>query len=145
MALVGLSAFQAHSDPKLAWAALLLPAAGLLVSLAGIYGLYALPPDLPMVGDLAAWSVWVLGFFSTALGSILFAVATFRARVLSRRGAVALGASSMAFVVVGLLGLSNIEVPDVLFAASILAFGGSWAWLGASALRRGPIRSIAPA
>jgi len=146
VALVGLSAFQARTEPKLAWAAFLVPAAGLLLSLMGIYGLFALPEDLPMVGGLAPWSVWILGFFSTALGSVLFAIATFRARVLTRWGAVALAVSAVAFAVIGLLGMGFIPaLSEKLFAVTIVAFGGSWVWLGASALRRGPIRSIAPA
>jgi len=52
------------------------------------------------------------------------------------------------FLVVALLGFGgNItNVPaEVLIGGCIAAFGGSWAWLGLSALRSGPIRAVAPA
>lgn len=148
VALVGLSAFQAHRDARLAWAAFAIPGLGTVVSIIGVFGLATTPSDDPFVLGWSAWSVWMLGIVSTILGSILFGIATLQAEVLSRRAAAALATSSAVFLVIGLLGIGSPvygAVAQAVIAASIVAFGTSWAWLGTSALRRGPIRAIAPA
>ena len=148
IALIGLSAFQAHRDPKLAWAAFLVPAVGSLMSLAGLYGTLAGPGDTPILFGVSAWGLSLLGILATSIGSILFGLATVRARVLSSRAATALAISSATFTFIGLLGIGGsgpTALGQAALAASILAFGGSWAWLGATALGRGPIRAVAPA
>ena len=148
VALVGLSAFQAHRDARLAWAAFAIPGLGTVVSVVGVFGMATVPSDDPFVLGWSAWSVWMLGIVATILGSIRFGVATLQAEVLSRRAATALATSSAVFLVVGMLGMGSSVVGAVsqgLTVASIVAFGTSWAWLGTSALRRGPIRAVAPA
>jgi hypothetical protein len=146
-ALVGLSAFQAYRAPRLAWAAFGIPAIGAVVSLVGLVGM-TLQGDDPWVGSWSGWSVWMIGLLTTLIGSVLFAVATIRAAVLSRRAAMALAASSVVVVVVaaGLVGTEEAtDASRLLIALSLLAFSGSWVALGVAALRRGPIRAIAPA
>lgn len=147
VALIGLSAFQGHRQPRLAWVAFGVPAASTVASAAGATGMVLLPEDGALFGSWSPWGIWIIGLLGTFFGSILFAVATYRADVLSRRAASALGATSgvaaflMVFVAMG---------PDgsrawLVTAATIGAFSASWMWLGVSALRRGPIRAISPA
>jgi len=147
-ALIGLSAFQAYRNPKLAWAAFAIPGIGTVVSVTGMIGMaFAGDTDAPYIGSWSPWSVWIVGFLTTLLGSILFGIATVQAAVLSRRAAQAL-AWSAAFVIV--LGLSGFDagsstVAGLVVAAALGAFSTSWVALGMSALRRGPIRAEVPA
>ena len=147
LALAGLSAFQAHRHPKLAWAAFAIPGFGTVAAIAGLFGLAAPPDEVPAIGPLDPWSTWVIGLLSILFGSILFAVATVRAQVLSSRAAVALGASAAATVLLafGSFGAADPEVAGrIVVALAIGAFSASWVALGVSALRRGPIRAVAP-
>ena len=148
LALVGLSAFQARSAPRLTWAAFVIPAAGTVISLVGAVGL-ALPSGPQLAGSSwSPWAVWMIGLLGTLIGSALFALATIRANVLSRSAAAALAAASIAVLLLG-LGLAGSGEPTdfsrALTAIGLFAFGGSWARLGMVALHRGPIRAIAPA
>ena len=148
LALVGLSAFQARRSPRLAWAAFVIPAAGALVSVVGMFGMATQLGGTGTVLGVDAWAVWAAGLIGLVLGSILFALATLRAEVLSRAAAVALAVTAGAFVVLGMLGFGNSDSQrggDLVIAATVIAFGGSWAWLGFSALRRGPIHAVVPA
>jgi hypothetical protein len=146
LALIGLSAFQAHREPVLAWAALLIPALGSIVALIGMFGMVTRPSDLPMIGPMTPWGLWSIGMLGTFFGSVLFAVATARAAVLSRRSAITLGISAVAVVLVasGLVGGLGDRVATIAVASTMAMFSGSWVMLGLSALRRGPIRAIAP-
>ena len=147
LALAGLSGFQAHHEPRLAWAAFGIPAIGSVLSLAGMFGM-AFVPDEQLGGTWSGWGLWVLGLLTTFIGSILFGVATIRAAVFSRRAAVALAASAAAAIVValGLTGGSpDPSVARILSAGVLAAFAASWMALGVSALRHGPIRAIAAA
>lgn len=145
LAFIGLSAFQAQREPRLAWAALALAVAGCVVALAGMYGIVAQPALL--IGGLTAWDVWFLGLLGTFLGSVLFAVATVRAAVLSKRAAIMLAISAIAVVVLtlGLSGIVDDAVVSIISAVGMAAFSGSWVVLGLSALRAGPIRALVPA
>jgi hypothetical protein len=148
-ALIGLSAFQAHRHPILAWAAFAIPGLGALVSVIGATVMAFGPGDEPMVlGSLSAWSVWAVGLLGTFVGSIIFAVATIRAAVFSRRAAIALAVSS-ALVLVAMLGGMSTDTQGLAMQAVLAlvlgSFGASWMALGIMALRRGPIRAIAPA
>lgn len=148
LALIGLSAFQGHRDPRLAWPAFGVPALGTVVSVVGIVGLAGPEGEASFIGDLTPWGVWMLGIITMLIGSILFAVATIRAAVLSRAGAIVLGLSSAAALVLGsgLLGINAAGVEaSALMPAIFIAFGAGWVALGVSALRRGPIRSFASA
>ncbi len=147
LALIGLSAFQAHRDPILAWAAFAIPGLGTLVSLIGATVMAFGPGDDPLVlGSFSAWSIWMLGFLGTMVGSIIFAVATIRAAVFSRRAAIALAVSS-AIVLLAFLGLigPGAQGSELVIAVVMGSFAASWIALGITALRRGPIRAIAPA
>ena len=149
LALIGLSAFQAHRHPILAWAAFAIPGLGTLISVIGVTVMTLGPGDDPLVlGSFSAWSVWILGLFGTLIGSIIFAVATIRASVFSRRASTALAVSS-ASVLITLFGVMGTNtqgiVGQVLTAIVLGTFAASWIALGVMALRRGPIRAIAPA
>jgi hypothetical protein len=147
VALIGLSAFQGHRQPRLAWVAFGIPAISTTASAVGAAGMLLLPEDGALFGTWSPWGIWMIGLLGTFVGSTLFAVATYRAAVLSRRAASALGGTSavatflMVFVALG---------PDAsrawLVTATVVgAFAASWMWLGIGALRRGPIRAIEPA
>ena len=148
LALVGLSAFQARSAPRLTWAAFVIPAAGTVISVVGAVGL-ALQSGPELAGSSCSpWTVWMIGLLATVIGSALFALSTIRANVLSRSAATALAAASGAVLLVGLLLVGTGELTGVsrgLTAITLFGFGGSWARLGMVALDRGPIRAIAPA
>jgi hypothetical protein len=148
VALIGLSAFQARSNPRLVWAAFVIPAVGSVVSLVGMYGMATMPDtDMPYIGAMGSWEVWALGSMATLVGCALFAAATVRTSGLSRRGAWGLAISSITIIVMGLgaaNGLVGENVGPVLQLGTFLAFAASWVAIGASALRRGPIRTIAP-
>jgi hypothetical protein len=147
-ALVGLSAFQAYRDPKLAWAAFAIPAIGALISVVGMAGMtLAGDSDSPFIGSISPWSIWIVGFLTNLLGSVLFGIATVRAAVLSRRAAQALAWSSTAVLIVGLGGANSngSQAEAALIAGVFGAFSISWVLLGVSALRGGPIRLSRPA
>lgn len=150
LALIGLSAFQAYRAPVLAWSAFAIPAIGSAASAIGAAAM-ALGPETggPILGSFDAWSIWILGLLGTLVGSILFAVATFRAAVFSRRAAVALAVTSAAALVIGFGSTGLVNVPPdlgkLLVGIVTGSFAASWVTLGILALRRGPIRAIAPA
>jgi hypothetical protein len=147
-ALIGLSAFQAYRDPRLAWAAFAIPGVGTLVSVIGLGGMALVPDgDAPFIGTWTPWSVWMVGFLTTLLGSILFGIATVQAAVLSRRAAQALAWSAVAIIVIAIGGFNGggSTVEGIVVAVALGAFSISWIALGASALQRGPIRAGVPA
>ena len=145
VALAGLSGFQAYREPRLAWAAFGIPAIGTLLSLAGLIGM-AVRGDGPIVGAMSSWEVWALGLLTMLLGSILFATATIRASVFSRRSAMALAVSSAALLVTAFGAIAGDTFAGRVFLAVVVfVFGSSWVALGVSALRRAPIRAVAPA
>jgi uncharacterized membrane protein len=147
LALVGLSAFQAHRQPALTWAAFAIPAVGNVVSVVGMFAMATRTSDAPLVGPLGPWDIWMLGMLATLVGSILFAIASIRAGVLSRRAAQSLAITAAAFLILatGMTGVVDSGTATILAAASMASFGASWVALGLSALRRGPIRAAAPA
>jgi hypothetical protein len=139
VALVGLSAFQARRNPRLVWAAFILPAVGAVVSIVGIIGM-AVVGDRPFLGDLSPWYVWIFGMLAMFIGSALFGIATLRAGTLSRPGAVMLAVGSFVIVPVmaGMTGeIISDQVGMVLMVLTFLAFAGGWVLLGVSALRAG--------
>ena len=148
LALVGLSAFQAHRNPVLAWAAFAIPALGTGLAVIGSAGLALQPAGGPFLATWAPWDIWIVGLLATVVGSVLFAIATIRAGVLSRRAAQALAGSAVVVTTAGLLSMGFVDLPPVTGVAMVVglaAFAGSWLWLGISALRRGSIRVVAPA
>jgi hypothetical protein len=149
LALIGLSAFQAHSNPRLVWAAFLIPGLGSIVSLVGMYGMATQPnTDVPFIGAIGSWEIWALGSVATLLGCVLFAAATVRTSGLSRRGAWGLALSSIAIVLLASGGMNSgisEEVGKDVLLVNFVVFAGSWVTIGMSALRAGPIRAAAPA
>jgi hypothetical protein len=148
LALAGLSAFQAHAAPRLAWAAFALPAVGLLLSIAGLVAWSFVPEDAPVVGSFSAWSIWAIGLLTLLLGSILFAIATLRAEVLSSGAAVAMATSATLVLLIAFGFSGNDEMTTLgrmVMTVVVGAFGASWVALGLIALRRGPIRTTAAA
>jgi hypothetical protein len=144
VALIGLSGFQAREHPVMAWSAFAIPAIGMLLSIAGMAAIAAGPEDNPLVGPWSAWDVTIVGVLATLIGSAIFAIATYRARVLSRAAALAVAASALALGVATFLSLQT-YAPGPLSQVMLVAFGLSWAWLGAASLRDGPIRAQATA
>lgn len=144
-ALVGLSAFQAYRTPKLAWAAFAIPAIGTLLSILGMVGMAFMPDgDRPFIAGWTPWSIWIVGFLTMLVGSILFGVATVRAAVLSRRAGQALALSAITVILVALGGIDvgSSAIAGALMGVIVGAFSLSWVVLGASALRRGPITVV---
>jgi hypothetical protein len=149
VALIGLSAFQARRHPLLTWAAFAIPAFGAVVGLVG-YALAALSgdSDTVVIGGtrISPWMVGSIGLLTMVVGSSLFAVATWRARSLSRRGSVLLAIGAVLVVPALFLGggggggglqWSAAVIP---FIAAIAAFPAGWIALGVSALRiTGPV------
>ena len=147
LAIIGLSAFQAHRAPVLAWTAFAIPAFGSVVALIGMFGIVTRPSELAFIGPLNPWDVWFLGMLGTFLGSVLFAIATLRAGVLSRPAAITLAISAAVVILVslGFTGGVNNTAASSVVAMAMAAFSGCWVWLGLSALGRGPICAITPA
>ena len=85
VALVGLSAFQARSHPVLTWAAFAIPATGAVIGLLGYVAIVVTgDSDATLIGGISPWMIGSIGLLTMVIGSILFAVATWRARSLSR-------------------------------------------------------------
>jgi hypothetical protein len=139
IALIGLSAFQARRHPVLTWAAFVIPALGAVIGLLG-YAAIVLTGDSDsvLIAGISPWMVGSIGLVTMVAGSSLFAVATWRARSLSRpaAGLLAIGA---VLVVVALLGVGSggLSSPVAIIAviAAIVAFPAGWISLGISALR----------
>ncbi|MBF8290258.1 MAG: hypothetical protein HW391_1226 [Chloroflexi bacterium] len=139
VALIGLSAFQARRHPVLVWAAFAVPAVGAVVSLFGALAMAASGDSArAIIGGLSGWAISTLGVTGLVIGSGLFALATLRARVLSRGAAALLGVGSIV-VVLGLAGVTGGLLPSGLeggvIVAMVLMFPAGWAGLGVSALR----------
>ncbi len=143
LALVGLSAFQARRHPLLTWAAFAIPGLGAVIGLLAYVAIVVTgDSDALLVGDVSPWMLGSFGVVTMVLGSVLFAVATWRTRTLSRAasGLLAVGA---VLVVVALLGVGSggIAAPlaVVPVIAAIIAFPAGWVALGVSALRAGRV------
>lgn len=147
-ALVGLSAFQSRRHPVLVWVAFALPAIGAVVGLLGmVAAVVGGDSDAAIVGDLTPWMISTIGLLTLLVGSALFALATWRARSLSRGAAALLGIGAL-LVLPALMGVVGGVIPpavgSVLLVVAILAFPAGWMALGISALRvgRGPVASV---
>ena len=139
VALIGLSAFQARTHPVLTWAAFAIPAIGAVIGLLGYVAIVVTgDSDAILIGGISPWMIGSIGLLTMVLGSVLFAVATWRARSLSRAASALLGVGAV-LVVFALLGVSGALVPEaiavVVIVPAIVAFPGGWVALGISALR----------
>ncbi len=143
VALIGLSAFQARRHPRLIWTAFALPAFGTAVTCIGIVSAPFFG-DRPVVAGLNPWSISMIGLIATAVGTTLFALATYRTRALSRPAAGFLAAAAgylVTFMVVVFSGLFG-EVDGVagtlgsaLGIAGLFGFSIGWVALGWTAIR----------
>jgi hypothetical protein len=146
VALVGLSAFQARQYPVLTWAAFAIPAAGAVIGLFGFAAMVVLGNSDAIVAGVSVWVISSVGLMTLLVGSGLFALATWRARSLSRAAAGLLLAGAIT-TVAGLVGVSGSLVPEtllpLLIVATVLVFPAGWIALGVSALRAGrPVTSL---
>ena len=129
VALAGLSAFQARSHRRLAWAAFALPAFGAVAMIVGIGGMG--------IEDGPFWYLWFVGLLTFFVGSAFFALATYRTAVLSRRASLLLGIGSIlpfGAALMGAFGADPTLLTSVLVIA-LTAFALGWAALGLEAIR----------
>jgi hypothetical protein len=131
VAVTGLSAFQARSNPWLVWTAFAVTAFGTVVILiAGVTDLAGAGPRDWRDGLLP------VGAVTAAVGSAAFGLATYRGSVLSRKGALALAIGP----VVGFIGALGIaqelwEPGMLLFLLGMVSFLAGWFTLGVAAIR----------
>lgn len=123
VALAGLSAFQARTNPTLSWVAFLVPAVGTIACILGLIGTY-------VAGDEPFWIMFGLGGLTAIVGSALFAIATYRTAALSRSAAALLGVGSIVILVT----LSSPSL-QTLAAVGLAAFALGWFALGVHAIR----------
>lgn len=140
VALAGLSAFQARSHPRLAWAAFVVPAFGAIAMIVGIGGMG--------IENGPFWYLWFVGLLTFFVGSAFFAVATYRTAVLSRRASLLLGVGSILPFASALMATVGFA-PDIRIGVLVIAltsFALGWAALGLEAIRLDrPSRAPRPA
>jgi hypothetical protein len=131
VALTGMSAFQARSNPWLVWTAFAVTAVGTLaILIAGV-------SDLAGTGP-ADWRDGLLpiGAVTAVLGSAAFGIATYRGSVLSRKGALALVIGPVVGLVGALAVGQDLWAPGMLLVlVGIVSFLAGWFTLGAAAIR----------
>jgi hypothetical protein len=132
--ITGLSAFQAHRHPLLAWAAFALPAFGGAMLTLGLL-LMASAGDQPVFGVLYGWGLFIIGLLATVVGSALFAVATYRTAALPRSGAVALGVTAAVSIATFVIASSRGESGPPVLMLGLGAFALGWVVLGLQAIR----------
>ena len=134
VALVGVSAFQARTYPRLVWTAFALCTFGTITNLIGGLGMAGFV-DLSGPWEVLAGLVFVLGILASMVGFSLFGIATFRAGVLSRAGAFLLAIAPILWVVAFVVALGDWDLGGkvVLVAASAFVLG--WFILGIQAIR----------
>jgi hypothetical protein len=141
VALTGMSAFQARSNPWLVWTAFAVTAVGTLaIFIAGVSELAGVGPTDWRDGPLPIGSV------TAALGSATFGIATYRGSVLSRKGAMALVIGPT----VGLIGAIAVgqdlwELGMPLVLVGIASFLAGWFTLGVAAIRLDRTSALKPA
>ncbi len=124
VALAGLSAHQARREPTLAWVAFLIPAVGTVACLMGIAGI------LVATDEELLWMVFALGSGTAIVGSVLFAIVTFRMGTLSRAGSLLLGVGAVLTII-------TIGSPSTqsLAAVGLACIALGWFALGVRAVR----------
>ena len=141
VALTGLSAFQAHSNPWLVWTAFAVTALGTVLALfAGVSDLAGVGPPDWRDGPLA------IGVVSVAIGSAAFGLATYRGSVLSRKGALSLVIGPA----IGIIGATAVtqnlwELGMLLVVVGIVSFLAGWFTLGVAAIRLDRTSALKPA
>lgn len=139
VALVGLSAFQARANPRLAWAAFVVPFVGCLLVLTGLV-VTGLAGDRHVVWGLSGWDLWSPGVLLLLAGSGLFAIASWRSGSVSRFGTLLLGATGLLLVPLVPILSGLIELPWEPTVAGLLlvelaTFAGGWLLMGLGAVR----------
>jgi drug/metabolite transporter (DMT)-like permease len=134
--LIGVSAFQARQHGRLIWAAVSVPAIGTILAIVGMVGLSVFE-DREIVAGLHAWEMFMIGLVATFVGTVLFALATYRTRAMPRAIAVVLGVASIVAVLAMLGGIVGGGPFDVLFYVAIAGFCLGWVGIGWSAIRSG--------
>ena len=121
VALAGLTAFQARTDPHVTWAAFVVPAIGLVVFSVGALATVVTGND--------HWGLTMLGALTGVVGSALFAIVTYRTAVLSRGAALLIGVGSV------LPFAAAVTSFYALLVAAIICFLLGWFALGIQAIR----------
>jgi hypothetical protein len=126
VAMACMSAFQARTNPAVAWAAFGVPAVGIVACLAGMIGIATNSGEV-------FWAMFGLGSLTAVVGSVIFAVVTYQAATLSRISTVVLATGLVVTFVT--LGTSVVREAAALGLATI-ALG--WFALGVQAIRLAP-------
>jgi hypothetical protein len=142
VALVGVSAFQSRTHPRLVWTAFALCAFGTITNLIGGLGMIGVA-DLSGPWEAVAGLVFLLGVIATIVGFSLFGIATFRAGVLSRTGAFLLVIAPLLWVVAFIVAMNDWDLGAKVVLAAVSAFILGWLILGVQAIRLDQ-RSTAP-
>jgi hypothetical protein len=121
VAVAGLTAFQARTDPQVTWAAFAVPAIGLAVFSIGAFGMVVTGDDY--------WGLAMIGVLTAVVGSGLFAIVTYRTAVLSRGGAVLIGVGCVLPFAAGVTSFY------ALLVVAIILFLSGWFVLGIQAIR----------
>jgi hypothetical protein len=121
VALIGLSAFQARTQPLLAWLAFVLPAIGTLVMVATTY-------EVALAGADPTEGFWT-GLMLFVIGSFIFAIASFLAWPRSRGAATVLGIAIVGSFLAGSWPVGAL--------AGLIGFAIGWVALGVIAVRVG--------
>jgi len=121
VALAGLTAFQARTNPHATWAAFAVPAIGLAV--------FSIGATATVVTGDDYWGLTMLGVLTGAVGSALFAIVTYRTAVLSRGAALLIGIGSVLPFAVA---VTNFYA---LLVVALIRFLLGWFALGIQAIR----------
>jgi hypothetical protein len=121
VAVAGLTAFQARTNPHVTWAAFAVPAIGLVVFSIGAFAMVVTGDDY--------WELAALGVLTGVVGSALFAIVTYRTAVLSRGAALLIGVGCI------LPFVSAATNNYALLVAAIVCFLLGWFALGVQAIR----------
>jgi hypothetical protein len=122
VALAGLSAFQARVQPVLSWVAFALPAVGTVAVMVGAFR---------VAQGNEVTDAFFFGLMAFFVGSLLFAIATYRTGVLSRRAAALLGVAP----ILAFAGGAGGGFRDILIVSGLICFTLAWVALGVLAIR----------
>jgi len=141
VALTGMSAFQARTNPWLVWTAFAVTAVGtVVIFIAGVSDLAGAGPRDWRDGPLP------IGVVTAALGSAAFGIATFRASVLSRKGALSLVIGpAVGFIGAIAVGQDLWALGMSLVLVGIVSFLAGWFTLGVAAIRLDRTSALKPA
>jgi hypothetical protein len=141
VALTGMSAFQARSNPWLVWTAFGLTAVGTLaIFIAGVSDLAGAGPRDWRDGPLP------IGVVTVGLGSVAFGIATYRASVLSRKGASSLVIGpAVGFIGAIAVGQDLWGLGMALVVVGMVSFLAGWFTLGVAAIRLDRTSALKPA